>query len=89
MGCATKPAPIERIQYIFVDVPTELTKRVKLSAPPDVEAYTKMTWDQKEETLIGVIQSRTKEVGVCNARLEGVDKWSFEQAKIYNTTTEK
>ena len=89
-GCATKgDTSGETIKYEFVKVPKELTERVKLSPPPEPKSYSVMTWDQKEDTLIKLIQERTKEVGVCNAKLDGIDAWSLKQSAIYQEPSTK
>lgn len=84
-GCGTtqpKP-PAERIVYRYIRVPVELTQKVPLASPPDPVAYSSLSCDAKEKTLMELIQQRTTEVGVANTRLDGVDAWSAKQAKIY------
>jgi hypothetical protein len=86
-GCATGPqkAPEPEVQVVnkFVPVPVELTEKVALSAPPEPVAYSKLTCDAKEQTLVDLIQKRTEELGVANARLMGIADWSKQQAVIY------
>jgi hypothetical protein len=88
-GCATKEPPSETIKYLFVKVPKELTEKVKLTPPPEPKSYSVMSWDQKEDTLIKLIQERTQEVGTCNTRLDGVDAWSLKQSVIYQEPSVK
>lgn len=86
-GCATKPVIQERIEYVFVKVPASLTERVSLSAAPFTpEYYSTQIPKVQEELLFGVIAERTKEIGVCNSRLLGVNNWSAIQDKIYLTS---
>lgn len=84
MGCATSPAPKPEIGYIFVKVPTTLTARVTPSLPFEAQYYSVQTTDVKEKMLFDLITQRTTELGVCNARLDGVNSWSITQAIIYD-----
>lgn len=83
-GCTTVKTEYITVKE-FVPVPVELTPRVPLSAPFDPVAYSlQENWEIKEGMLFELIQTRTTEVGVCNARLDGVNKWSLVNEKIYN-----
>lgn len=85
VGCATKPEVRTELVYKFIAVPVSLTERVVLKAPFTAEYYGSIqSWDVKEQLLFDTIQQRTGEVGVCNARLKGIDVWSLGQSKIYN-----
>jgi hypothetical protein len=84
-GCGTtqpKP-PAERVVYRYIRVPSEMTQKVLLASPPNPVAYSSLSCDVKEKTLMDLLQERTTEVGIANTRLEGVDAWSAKQAKIY------
>lgn len=82
-GLFTRQPPQERVVYKFIRVPTELTQKVAITAPPEPVFYSKLPWDKQEELLMGLIQEHTKSIGTCNARLFGVDSWSGKQLKIY------
>lgn len=82
-GCATQPPQIPTTEYRFVAVPTELTEHVTLTPPPEPVAYSQLTCDLKEATLINLVQERTAELGVANARLTGIRDWSVKQSQIY------
>lgn len=85
IGCNTVP-PAEKTVFKFIAVPKELTQKVPITAPPVPESYSVLTWDQKEEILTDLIQKHTESIGVCNARIGGVDSWSAMQSKIYAPT---
>lgn len=89
VGCATKPVVQERVVYQFIKVPFSLTEKVRLSAPPEAEFYSTQPPAVQESLLFDVIAQRTKEIGVCNSRLTGIDNWSAIQAKIYLGTVDK
>lgn len=83
-GCTTVKTEYITVEK-FIEVPAELTQRVPLSTPFDPVAYSlQENWEVKEGMLFELIQSRTSEVGVCNARLGGVNKWSGINSSIYN-----
>lgn len=73
----------ERVVYKFILVPSEMTETVLINPPPEPVQYSKMTCDKQEELLISLLQDRTKQVGVCNARLRSINNWSDNQLKIY------
>ena len=75
--------PEERVVYKFIRVPSEMTETVPINPPPEPVQYSKMTCDKQEELLISLLQDRMQQVGVCNARLRGIDSWSDKQLKIY------
>lgn len=84
VGCGTTPPPPqERIVYRYIRVPVELTERVKTPAPPEPVAYSMLSCEVKEKTLMDLIQEHTKTNGVLNDRLFGINAWSDKQAKIY------
>lgn len=86
-GCALGPqkAPEPEVQIVnkFVPVPVEMTDAVHPSPPPEPVAYSKLTCDAKEMTLMDLIQKRTEELGIANARLMGIADWSKQQAVIF------
>lgn len=84
-GCTTIKTEYVNVDK-FIVVPTELTERVSLSTPFDPVAYSlRYDWEVKEGMLFELIQTRTTEVGVCNARLNGVSTWSLNNNAIYNS----
>lgn len=83
-GCATPEIQTQtKIVYKFVPVPVEMTEKVHLSAPPEPAVYSKLSCDAKELALMDVIQARTTELGIANARLGGIANWSLQQKGIY------
>lgn len=84
MGCSTKPVVGKATVFQFIKVPKELTKKVYLSRPPEPESYSLQVWTIQEGMLMDLIQNRTTEIGVCNARLSGIADWSDKEAIIYN-----
>lgn len=78
-----------KTQYVnvekFIEVPAELTKKVSLSTPFDPVGYSVQDWGVQEGMLFELIQTRTTEVGICNARLNGVNTWSLTNSSIYNS----
>lgn len=83
IGCANKPVIVKEVEYVFIKVPTELTTPVTPTAPFDPVVYSQYNWDTKEKTLFDFINTRSTELGVCNARLTGVSTWSIKQKQIY------
>lgn len=83
VGCGAAVQPKARVEYIFVKVPKELTKKVPITAPPEPVYYSTLPWNSQEGTLIDLIQKHTKTIGVCNARIQSIEDWSVEQSGIY------
>lgn len=86
VGCNTPPVPTERIVDRFVKVPKELTEKVKVTAPFNPVTYSVLSFDEKEAMLHELIQKHVTSLGVCNARLDGIDAWSTKQTIIYSPT---
>lgn len=88
-GCTTVKKEYVTVEK-FTEVPVELTQRVPLATPFDPVAYSlQENWEVKEGMLFELIQTRTSEIGVCNARLGGVNNWSIVNSKIYNSKTKE
>lgn len=90
-GCALAPQkavePEVQIVNKFVPVPVEMTEKVHPAAPPEPVVYSQLSCDAKELTLVALIQQRTEELGIANARLLGIADWSKQQAVIYTPPT--
>lgn len=85
VGCGTTPQkpPEERIVYRYIKVPVEMTEKVPVAPPPNPIAYSNLSCDAQEKTLMDLLQERTTEVGIANDRLQGISTWSTKQATIY------
>lgn len=85
-GCGTLfQKPQERVVYKYIPVPKETTRTVALAAPYDPDYYSVQPWPVKEQLLMDLIQKHTTSVGVCNARLKGVDLWSDQQSLFFES----
>ena len=84
-GCSLFPQrdPVERIVYRYIRVPTEMTEKVAITAPPEPVYYSKLIWDKQEELLFGLTQAQMTQINICNARLESISAWNLKQLKIY------
>ena len=87
-GCATTEVKyVTRIQTnnVVLDPPKELYSNVSRVKPPKPTVYSKLSHDEKEETLFNHISSLNIQINKLILDRSAIDKWVNEQKKLYET----
>lgn len=81
--CTVPVKPVVEVTTIFIQPSDDLLADCVSSAPPNIKAYVKMSYPEKEDALTKYSAEQTYNLLDCNKNIHALKEWYVKQAAIY------